>query len=57
MPVDGDALESGCDLDISSEPATLDEDVDWFVLFGDVDPDSPAELAARVAAYEELFNG
>lgn len=34
---------------------TTDADVDALVLFADVDFDNPAEVAARVAAYEELF--
>ena len=46
----------GCDLDFTVDPVD-DADLDALVLFADVDTDDPDELAERIAAYEELFNG
>ena len=53
---DPDTLD-GCDLVLEGpgDRATADEDVDALALFADVQFDDPAEVAQRVAGYEELF--
>lgn len=58
MTDDRDDLD-GCDLALAgpAEMTTPDVDVDALVLFADVEFDEPAEVAARVRAYEELFGG
>lgn len=56
MVGDRDDLD-GCELALSgpAEMTTSDGDVDALVLFADVEFDDPAEVAQRVADYEELF--